>query len=394
MRPLPVYIPERENPQSCDSLPDRCVECELHTTLCRGCVESGKRDERSPHFCLQGNCASGCGVCGGAKAAVVPALCCKSPAKLAMWPELPKWRDPSYRPLWWQGWHTVEPLPLTQKGISYSQHASSLDDPYPEGTESWAISLRHLRGKRGWVTDDVHDFLQLPKSVKIISLTSMQDDLLENMWERGVLGGDEFERRGISYVMPLMFSNYTAYGQMMNAFMAIRSLEATVAGQCHFVPLNWASGLLGDHLVLEAVSKVKNGILNAQFTRSNKENWRVKLQEIVRWHHVLPLDVSLFIIGISRGGHIVTIRQMCQGREVYFLSSTPFIAGTRGRAYSEQGKEEKTDEADRSKLVQQNQRNFQYLCSEYEPPPLRKDQKTWRDALEKQAPQPPRIWSL
>ena len=378
MRPLSAYFPPEPQPISCDDDPDRCNNCALYRTLCIGCVEAGKRDDASPHYCFQGNCGTGCGSCGGAKGADTPALCCKSPAKDALWPELQNWKDPAYRPPWWGAWHTADTIDFKSSSINISQHASSIRDPYLPDTEVWAVSLRHLRSLTKWVTSDAVAHLGLPEGTKLISLTSMKDDVLEDMWNTGMLGGPDFTGRGISHVMPLMFSNYTAYGQMMSAYMAIRSLEACVAGKCDYVPINWAQGLRGAPLVLEAVAHVPNVILNAQFVRNSIENWMLKLKEIVQWHLTLPLNVTLSLIGISKGEHIVTIRQMLKGRRLYFLSSTPFLGGTRGRYYTKRGEEKAAGEdVPRQEILHENQNNFRFLCDTFEPPPLNEEQKRW-----------------
>lgn len=385
MKALPKQTELDFQPITCDEDLERCNSCPLHKTLCGGCLPSGKRDMNSPNFCLQGGCMSACSVCGGARGAEVPAICCKSPTRDIAWPELSHWSDPAYRPKWWSKWADVPPLPLTQSAINISQHggSSSTESPYLEDVEAWGISIRHLRGAKGWVTNDVKDYLNLPSHVKVIGLTTMKDDLLENYWEKDVLGGEEFERVGIDYWMPLMFSNYSAYGQMMNTFMAVRSLEAAVWGRSHFVPINWASGLFGYNLVIEAAQKVKNVVINSQFVRQTADNWRRKLQEIVRWHLILPRDVSFFLVGIANGSKIITLRQLLQDRRVYFMSSTPFLAGSRGRYYTKRGEDKAVSkDVPKHELIINNQKNFNDLAQR-EVPPLIRGQREWLDAQKK-----------
>ena len=361
MKPLPLLTNSPPQFQSCDDDHHRCEKCPLYKSRCKGCIELGRRDTNSLLFCNQGNCLTQCNGCGGARGVDVPTICCKNPTLKIAFPELPLWGVPGNKNDL-QNYHQAEPLNFKSKGINMNQGSPGKTLlPYPTETEVVAVSLRHVWSPRkGFWSQDLKDYCRLPSGTKLIVTTMTKDDELESYWKYDMHGGTKYERVGIDYWMPVMFSNYREKGQMSNFYDGLRSFKSLKEGNSQFIPMAFMN-LMVEDLVLEAAKTIKNAMFNGQFILG-KDLLKVKINELLYWHYVLPMDVNFYIVGPYSPKTIVNIKRFIK-RPIYFISVSPWMAAVRGKIYNRKGKERKNLGMSIKELLWYNQRTYFDLCS-------------------------------
>lgn len=380
MKSLPLLQDSPVEFQSCDDLPDRCNNCALYKSRCRGCIESDKRNPASLFHCSQSNCLTQCNGCGGAKGVNVPTICCKSPVLNLAFPDLPLWSIPGQKNDL-QNYHSAPQLDFKHKGINMNQGSPGKTwEPYPPETEVMAVSLRHIWSPRkGFWSKDLKDYLRLPSETKLIVVTMTKDNELESYWKHDMHGGPSYEKVGIDYWMPIMFSNYREKGQMSNFYDGIRSFRSLKEGHSQFIPMSFTN-LVVEDLVLEAAKTIKNAVFNGQFILG-KALLKVKIHELLYWHYVLPQDVNFYIVGPYSPKTIINIKRFIP-RTIYFISVSPWMAAVRGKIYNRKGKERKNLGMSIKELLWYNQRTYLDICSmDVSKVPLNEQERNFSDSL-------------
>lgn len=345
--------------------PDHCAKCELFGKVCPG--SRGRCGAKKQ--CAQRECFGECNTCGGGPSAPgsAPAICCKSPLKDIFLAEvrgsLPVGREVyeyAKRPK----------IVLSTKGIVVTQGSvgSAFGTGYafaPE-IEAVGVNLRHVWAARnGWWSRDMRDYLRVPKTTKLILFTSGYDDTLEKAWDSNMFEED-YTRVGFDYWQNLSFSMYAEDSPMQTYFSSLRSLRSVSASRSWF-----AEDLPVDHLrpewvaarLREQVAAIPQIILNMQFMSTDKSDILAHAVGVKRLHRDLPLHVSFWIHGPVRPWIIKLLKNICFKRDLYFMSSGPWIAGHKGQLLRTDGRMITEPKFTRREIVWENQRMYARLCA-------------------------------
>lgn len=370
---LKVIQDERREPVHC-SQHDYCGECQLFVNnggRCEGCTKK-HRAALSPEFQW---CYQTCHSCTGHKAAVT-AVCCRSPLKKmyldAVTQNPEDWNAPKYA-------YTEQPrLEFKTKAIillgQKCNFASVIGDAFAK-RKVIATNMKVVAqpNGRGFVSNDLHDYLSLSKHTKLILTTMDIDDHLERAWEAEFYDKPElYEKVGISYWMPLAFSTYgDSDARMHQYYQFCRTSVALERSRAHFYPGYYhGAGLRLEDLILEALAKVPQVMFNAQFLGSAKtSNLIGVLKSIKRWHGFAPPNVAFWIVGASTPTFFHNVRKIVGERDVYYVSGKPLYMTLWGQRMRDDGNERdlgKDDRPDKPELAEDNYRTFNRLVKQWD----------------------------
>lgn len=338
------------NPITCDGANSKCDTCRIGPNgsgYCPGC---------NGHCGFKGlssmwKCNRECMTCGGGDAApnTVPAICCKSPlADIA----LSKVDRDNY------AWMKRPVIDLPQHGIVVTQGAvgGRIKDPYPKETKAIAVNLRHVWSGNGWFSKDMKDYLRIPRGVKLILLTMTHDDVLERAWDKE-LHEEDWGLPGFDYWQPLTFSMYHSDSKMNMYWQWRRTLHATERSAA------WFSPLIPEHMTKKAdevtrvvTQNIPQVIFNAQFI--GDDDLLISYMKLVlRNHNAIDKRVPFWFVGISTRKIVRVFKSFLKGRQLYFLSTTPWLAGHKGSEYVVTGQTKKSM-LPKDELVLANQRAY------------------------------------
>lgn len=360
---LKVIQGKKEGVGSCHDHPDRCDKCPLNVAnggRCKTCSSSKLA------ACDFSYCNLGCNTCGGYDVDV-PAVCCKSPLAL---PSLRRaapggnFQQPKFR------YEPQDVIELESRAIVVARGGgvkSTVGPPYVDEMDAVATTVPDVWSKKGFFSNDLKDYLRVPKEKKLILLTTMKDDVLEDCWETETFGGEEFERVGVDYWMPLTFSTYLNDGHMNRYYQMLRTLTSMQRGRAHFVSLPSADpnpALVVEDLWLEAVEKIKQVIFSCQFL-VNDDLLRKKLTDIARWHKKVPESVPFWFIGMATPKFCHNVKKLTGSRRRYFVSANAFRLAGHGKQLLDSGGALKSPSMTKEELMFGNQRTFKKIVEKW-----------------------------
>lgn len=370
---LRVIQNEVREPVSC-SQHDYCSECKLfhkNGGRCEGCTKS-HRAELAPNFKW---CHQECHTCTGYKTDVT-AVCCRSPLKNmyldAVTRNAEDWNKPQF---------TYEKQPVLSfknKAIAMLGNKCKFGQTIGDAFATHKVVATNMKvvvrpsGKE-FVSDDLHDYLNLNKKTKILMTTMDIDSHLETAWKEELYTKPElFEKVGLSYWMPLAFSTYgDTDARMHQYYQFCRTQIATELGKAHFVPGYYlGAGLRLDDLILTALKKIPNVMFNAQFLgRGNSDNVKHTLSGIKRWHLFAPPETTFWIVGASTPTFFFNVRKLVGNRDVYWVSGKAQYMALYGQRMRIDGNEtdlEPGDHPEKPDLVRDNYKMFRSLVEKYD----------------------------
>lgn len=370
---LKVIQDEKREPVHC-SQHDYCSSCSLFVQnggRCEGCTKK-HRAGMSAEFQW---CYQQCHSCTGHKA-VVTAVCCRSPLKKmyldAVTQNPDNWNAPKYN------YTAQEVLSFKTKAIVHLGQKCNYQVTIGDALSKCKVVATNMKvvarpNGKGFVSDDLHDYLSLNKSTKIILTTMDIDDHLERAWEAEFYDKPElYERAGVSYWMPLAFSTYgDSDARMHQYYQFCRTSVALERSRAHFYPGYFhGAGLRLEDLILEALAKVPQVMFNAQFLGSKSTGNSIRvLKSIKRWHEFAPPHVAFWIVGASTPMFFHNVRKICGDRDVYYISGKPLYMTLWGQRMKEDGNErdlEPNDRPAKPDLVRDNYRMFKRLVKQWD----------------------------
>jgi hypothetical protein len=351
---------------------DHCKSCQLWTGnggRCDGCTPDHKA-KLSAEFQW---CHKQCHSCTGYKATLT-AICCRSPLKdiyLNAVTRSKNWNKPKLN------FTAREQISFDRKAILYLNFSGIKflmgDRPKSEylvDHEVVAVAHSYVKGMGGdFFSDDLHDYLRLPKTTKIILLTMTIDDHLERSWEKELYGSpEEYEKVGISYWMPLAFSAWGDSARMYQYYQIMRTMYCTDVSQAHFYSGDTRpSGIYLDDLHLRALEKIPQVIFNVSFIDS-KPALKGYLAYIKSWNDFAPKHLSFWFVGHQSPTLVHNIRKHTGDRDIYFISGKPLYNATTCRVLLKSGSERKIPKSikvDKLKLLKENYERFEGIVDEY-----------------------------
>lgn len=338
-------------PITCSGEKSKCDTCSIGPNgsgFCPGCNgHCGMKGDS-----LMWKCNRECMTCGGGDANpnTVPAICCKSPlADLA----LAKVDKPFYN------WTKRPVIDLDgQHGIIVTQGSvgGRMKDPYPIETKAIAVNLRHVWSTNGWYSRDMKDYLRIPRGVKLILLTMTHDDVLERAWDEE-LHEEDWGAPGFDFWQPLTFSFYHSDAKMNMYWQWRRTLIAAERGKSWFsMSIPWHMTKKADEVAAIQKEAIPQVIFNAQFTGSD-DDLMSYLRMVVRDHNATPKHVPFWFVGVSTRRIVRLFKSFLKGRELFFLSTTPWLSGHKGAEYVVTGQGRRSP-LPKDELVLANQRAY------------------------------------
>lgn len=355
---------------------DYCSECTLfhkNGGRCEGCTKK-HRAEMKPEFQW---CYQQCHSCTGYKA-VVTAVCCRSPLKNmyldAVTQNPDNWNEPQYT------YTAQEKLTFKNKAIFFFSQKCNSKAIVGDALAGHSIIATNMKvvvkpSGRGFVSDDLHDYLSLNKRTKILLTTMDIDSHLESAWnEEFYARTDEYEKVGISYWMPLAFTTTGDRDARMHQYYQFcRTMLATERSKAQFFPAYYrGAGLRLDDLLMKALEKIPNIIFNAQFLGSAKsENVKITLSAIMKWHKFAPPTSAFWIVGASTPTFFHNVRKLVGNRDVYWISGKPLYMTLWGQRMKEDGNERRLSETpdehpDKPQLIKDNYAMFKTLVERWD----------------------------
>ena len=370
---LKVIQDEKREPVHC-SQHDYCGECQLFVKnggRCEGCTSKHRR-ALSEEFQW---CYQECHSCTGYKATVT-AICCRSPLKTmylnAVTQNPDNWNEPRYT------FTNRERIKFKSRAIFHFGQKCNATHVVGDALQKHRVVATNMKvvvkpNGKGFVSNDLHDYLCLNRRTKIILTTMDIDDRLERAWEAEFYDRPElYEKVGISYWMPLAFSTYgDSDARMHQYYQFCRTNIALERSKAHFYPGYYhGAGLRLDDLILRALESVPQVMFNAQFLGSKRsENSIGTLKAIKRWHNFAPPHVSFWIVGASTQTFFHNVRKHCGDRDVYYVSGKPLYMSLWGQRMKLDGNErdlEEDDHQSKPDLVRANYRMFRRLVKTWD----------------------------
>lgn len=365
---LPVLKDSPSTMQTCHGK-DYCGSCKLYVRnggICSGCTTKHK-EQMPPSMQF---CAQTCSTCAGYKVSV-PAVCCRSPHKELVFNALcgDDWNKPVFA-------NRVKRsvIALKQRGImsiangggpSISRQAGKLlvDE---SKTEAVAVNLPMVYSGRGFYSTDLHDYLRLPKKVKLLLLFMCMDDLLERYWDNETYRDVALhEKIGLSWWMPPAFSAYVVEPHMHQYYQLVRTLKAAEQGQAWFTSGNFRRlGLRTDDMVLSSIKYAPQLIFNAQFGVQD-EIVRRYYTDIQHYHKLLPHNIPFWIVGSATPPFMATVRSLVGTRVIYYVSANIYMSAIKGKRLFVNGKVREDPTSSRWDLIQTNTDNFRESVKRY-----------------------------
>lgn len=262
---LPTLKLDTDVRQTCEGR-DMCSTCPLYKTFCHGCSSD---KEASCGF--QKSCSTNCNECHGEfTERLIPGVCCKSPL-----------RDFAVS--------KIRTLPdLVYKGsprISFPDERIPvlLDRHHGSPSKVNAIGMHRVFSvSKGWKSTDLKDYLQLDKKSKLVLLTVMRDNHLDNFadtrWYETV------GQVGFDYWQPLQFSIFASgESQMQRLFSFWRIMQNLADSGGHMVPFAnmGMHRLITDEYQDRAVKEIPNIFVNASHG-SEQKDFNLRLFSFVR----------------------------------------------------------------------------------------------------------------
>ena len=340
---LTVIKDETRQAVSCEEH-DYCSSCELfhrNGGRCEGCTTK-HREKLSPEFQW---CYQECNTCTGFKADLT-AICCRSPLKNMYLDAVTKnagdWNHPEYN------YTDVARLRFKQHAIIYYNYGSArkiaADNDYVCEHEVVAVNMSHCMGMKGnFYSQDMHDFLRVPKSTQIILTTMSIDDHLERAWEKELYGGPErYNAVGIDYWMPLAFSSYAGDARLHKFYQFCKTQLSIERSAPHFYPGYYLSaGFRLDDLHQRALESIPQLIFNTQFFTGSKEKLRGYMSRLKRWHRLAPPGHAFWFVGATSPLFFTNVKKMLPGRELFWVSAKPMYNAVNGKRLKNDGGEVK-----------------------------------------------------
>lgn len=292
-----------------------CSTCQLRSNqVCRGCGE--EYYER----CLKSSCFADCESCGGGKHATVRAYCGRSPLRdqaieLFNVPTLP------YSP-------QAPDIKSTNIPIIYSQIAQYR---IPEGfaqIDSWAVPVHKVMNLQGkFRSNDLKDYLGLPKDRKLILSTCAPDDFMEMLWAKGE--SLDFKGHGVDFWFPAHFSIYDDDCMFYQLYNAKRQQVHAVRVKSQFV---WFR--LGENIPVHFLAPIHGAgaILISCQQMYSARNRNILKREVDIAHRWFPRS-TLFIF-TGKGG--LDLGRLAKDRRVFTINGRWILLALKGRTMNNQ----------------------------------------------------------
>lgn len=348
---------------------DNCSTCKLYVDnggICAGCTSKHKENlMENMKYCHQG-----CSTCTGFDVRI-PGVCCRSPHKDLVFNALcgDNWSNPTYN-------YTMrKKIRVRHRGLLYiangggpsiaNQHKSGLlVDPAEH--DVIAVNLPNVWSGRGFYSADLHSYLRIPKSVKLLLMMMCKDDLLERFWDTEAYADPEkLEKAGISYWMPPAFSAYVNEAHMHQYYQWVRTMRTAERGKAWFMSANFRRvGLRLDDQFLAALQHMPQMTFNLQFG-INEAILKRYLSDIVYFHKLAPPNVSFWMVGTCTPTFVNTVRSLVGSRDVYYVSANVYMSAIKGKRVFVSGRVAPDEKTSRWDLIAANIANFRKMVDQY-----------------------------
>lgn len=338
-----------EKPLTCNS--EKCTKCPIGPSGKGFCSGWSAESCGANGFCKMRTCHRECATCGGGEFApnTVPVVCCKTPLSNLLVSKVEHDK------------HNFFPRPkidLKQRLIVVTQGSvgARVKEPYPQETQAIAVNIRHVWSSRGWYSRDMKDYLKLRKDQKLILISMTHDDVLDKAWDMR-LHEEDWSEVGFDYWQTIAFSYYGDESRLNQYRQFHRLLTAAERSRAWFAsesPLRLTRKT--SPIIADMASKIPQVMFNAQGCYKPTDLVDV-LNNARRTDHVVPKNVAFWFVGFGAKKFIQTAAKFFAHRDTYFLSPGPWLAGHKGKLYTEDGKI-KPCRIPKEELVVENQRRY------------------------------------
>lgn len=348
---------------------DQCSGCKLFVKnegRCGGCTPDHKALLSENYVA----CFKECNTCGGGGFDDVeaPSVCCRSPLKDIYMQSVAgdDWNNPK------RTYHERPAIKLKKKAVFYVTAGSigtivREDDGYlvPPDTEAVAVSLARVWTGKRFASDDMHDYLRMPRKTKLMLFTMNRDDILESAWNAELYADPhKLQQIGFTSWMPIAFSSYRGDAHMQQYFNFLRTTYCIDKSQAWWFVGNYRRpGLRLEDMFDEIVAKVPQIVFNTQFLVSEEITKKALLD--VKWFHErYPKNVAFWMVGTATPTFFHNVRKHVGDRDVYWVSGNPHHFATQGKEFAANGNGKKS-RLPKHELVTANMKSFQDLVTNY-----------------------------
>jgi hypothetical protein len=333
---------------------------------CDGCTTAHK-NLLGPNFI---SCFKECNTCSGMFDNVeAPAICCRSPLKsiyLQAVTRSANWNQPKFTV------HPRELIKLRNKAVFYVTAGSvgtivRESDGYlvPPDTEAVAVSLARVWTGKRFASDDMHDYLRLPKATKLILMTMNRDDILEQAWNTEAYADPHhISQIGFTWWMPIGFSSYRYDAHMQQYFNFVRMAYTLEKSRGWFLFANYRRpGLHLEDLFDDIVAKIPQIVFNTQFL-VNDDVIKLALVDVKWFHQRYPAHVAFWFVGAANPTFFHNVRKLVGERSLYWVSGNPHHFAAQGKEFAPNGTGRRSPLA-KHELVTKNIAAFADLVARY-----------------------------
>lgn len=268
--------------------------------------------------CLKNFCYSNCNLCGGGRHKRVPAVCGRSPLRNE-WAKIFEIEVFPYDPKQLEIKCWLIPV-IDVKLVKFR-----IPERFPE-IDAWAVPAHEVIYLKGnFKSDDLKDYLGLPKDRKLILTGCTPDKFTEMLWQKG--DSLHYQESGIDFWFPANYSIYDNDSKFYQFFNAKRQQIHAQKVKSQFV---WFR--LGEHIpkeFLNPIRSAKSVLISCQqmYSARNRDILAREVKIADKW---FSRQTRFFII--SRG----QLKGFSPSRMVYKLDSHWFMTARMGRTIKRQ----------------------------------------------------------
>lgn len=203
----------------------------------------------------------------------------------------------------------------------------NIPEEFPE-VEAWAVPIHKVSNLKGeFRTDDLKDFLNLPKDRKLILSTYAYDNYQEMLWKkRYELNQEKYRKLGIDYWFPGHFSIYMDDNKLYQFLSAKRQQIHARLTKSQFV---WFG--LGENIPVEFLNPIRDAasVLISTSRMHSKRSLDILEKEVRTADEWFPKETSFFVVGGTY--HFPSISE---DRACYEFNSRWLMSALKGKSLS------------------------------------------------------------
>jgi len=176
---------------------------------------------------------------------------------------------------------------------------TNIAERFPD-VDAWAVPIYEVCSLNGvFYSEDLKDYLNLPKDRKLILSTYAPDDYQEMLWEkRYELNQEKYRKHGIDYWFPGHFSNYMDDNKLYQFLSVKRQQIHAIDTRSQFV---WFD--LGQNIPIKFLNPIRDAAsVLISTSQINKKDGSLPIleNEVRQADEWFPKETAFFIVGGTR----------------------------------------------------------------------------------------------